>query len=488
MSCAAARHSAARSATLVGMAADQFDAVVVGSGPNGLSAGITLGEAGRRVLVLEAAGRPGGGLRSEELLEPGCRHDLCATVAALVALSPALRKLRLDLVTPRAAMAHPFDDGTAAVVEGSVSTTAATLGSDGPAYRRLLRPLVANATEVVEAALGPIRIPRRPLLLARFGLPAVLPAAVLGGFAFKGREARAILAGMAAHSMLPLTEPGSTAAGLVMLVSAHATGWPFIRGGSATAAESMVRRIEALGGEVRCGIRVRSVDELPDHRAALFDVMPEALVRIAGARLAAAYREQLEQYRYGPGVFKVDWVLDAPIPWRAKECTRAGTVHLAGTAEEVVESEEQVAQGRHPGRPFVLLTQPTLFDRTRATPGREVAWAYCHVPNGSDQDMTDAIEAQVERFAPGFRDRVRGRRTWSPSQVEELDPNCVGGDIGGGRSDLRQLLTRPAARADPYRTSDPSLYLCSAATPPGPGVHGLCGWYAARSALRSVLA
>ena len=470
------------------MAADAFDAVVVGSGPNGLAAAITLGEAGRRVLVLESAGRPGGGLRSEELIEPGCRHDLCATVAGLLPLSPALGKLRFDLVTPRAAMAHPFDDGTAAAVEGSVSTTAATLGDDGPAYRRLLRPLVARAAEVVEAALGPIRVPRHPLLLARFGLPAVLPAALLGGLTFKGRDARAILAGMSAHSMLPLTEPGSAAAGLVMLVSAHATGWPFVRGGSASAAESMVRRIEALGGEVRCGTPVSSVDELPAHRAALFDVMPGALVRIAGRRLSESYRRQLEKYRHGPGVFKVDWVLDGPIPWQAPACLRAGTVHLGGTADEVVAAELEVAEGGHPRHPFVLLTQPTLFDPTRATPGRQVAWAYCHVPNGSDRDMTSTIEAQVERFAPGFRARVRGRCTWSPSQIEELDPNCVGGDIGGGRSDLRQLLTRPAARRDPYRTSDPSLFLCSAATPPGGGVHGLCGWYAARSALRSALA
>lgn len=470
------------------MASDAFDAIVVGSGPNGLAAAITLGEAGRRVLVLEAADRPGGGLRSEELVEAGCTHDLCATVAALVPLSPALRTLRLDLVTPRAAMAHPFDDGTAVLVEGSVSTTAARLGGDGAAYRRLLRPLVARATEVVEAALGPIRIPRRPLLLARFGAAAVLPAALLGGVAFRERDARAILAGMAAHSMLPLTEPGSAAAGLVMLVSAHATGWPFVRGGSVAAAASMLRRIEALGGEVRCGTRVSAVDELPAHRAALLDVMPQALVRIAGSRLSPSYRHQLGQYRYGPGVFKVDWVLDGPIPWKAKDCGRAGTVHLGGTADEVVAAELEVAEGGHPARPFVLLTQPTLFDPTRAAPGRHVAWAYCHVPNGSGQDMTGAIEAQVERFAPGFRDRVRGRRTWSPSQVEELDPNCVGGDIGGGRSDLRQLLTRPAARRDPYRTSDPALFLCSAATPPGPGVHGLCGWYAARSALRSVLA
>ncbi len=470
------------------MAAAAFDAVVVGSGPNGLVAAITLGEAGRRVLVLEAADRPGGGLRTEEWLEPGCRHDVCATVVGLAPLSRALRNLRFDLVTPHAAMAHPFDDGTAVLVEGSVSSTAATLGSDAPAYRRLLRPLVAHATEVFDAALGPVRIPRHPLLLSRFGAAALLPAAVLGGVAFQGRDARAILAGMAAHSLLPLTEPASAAAALVMLVSAHATGWPFVRGGSASAAEMMVRRVQALGGEVRCGNRVSSVDDLPAHRAALFDVMPGAMARIAGQRLAPRYRRQLESYRHGPGVFKVDWVLEGPIPWRAKVCARAGTVHLGGTAEEVVESEAEVGEGRLPRHPFVLLTQPTLFDPTRAVAGRHVAWGYCHVPNGSGHDMTAAIEAQVERFAPGFRDRVRARRSWTPAQLEALDPNCVGGDIGGGRNDIRRLLTRPVIRLDPYRTSDPSLFLCSAATPPGPGVHGLCGWYAAHSALRSTLA
>jgi phytoene dehydrogenase-like protein len=470
------------------MAAAAFDAVVVGSGPNGLAAAIALGEAGRRVLVLEGAERPGGGLRTEEWLEPGCRHDVCATVVGLAPLSRALRGLQFDLVTPRAAMAHPFDDGTAALVEGSVSSTASTLGRDGPNYRRLLRPLVAHATEVFDAALGPIRAPHHPLLLTRFGAAALLPAAVLGGVAFNGRDARAILAGMAAHSMLPLTEPASAAAALVMLISAHATGWPFVRGGSASAADAMVGRIEALGGEVRCGSRVSSVDDLPPHRAALFDVMPRALVRIAGHRLTPRYRRQLERYQHGPGVFKLDWVLDGPIPWQAKECRRAGTVHLGGAAEEVVESEWEVGQGRHPERPFVLLTQPSLFDRTRVVPGRQVAWAYCHVPKGSDRDMTAAIEAQVERFAPGFRDRVRARRSWTPAQLEQLEPNCVGGDVGGGRNDLRQLLTRPAARWDPYRTSDSSLFLCSAATPPGPGVHGLCGWYASRSALHSVLA
>ena len=469
------------------MASGRYDAIVVGSGPNGLAAAIRLGERGRRALVLEAADRPGGGLRSEELLEPGCVHDVCASVLGLAALSPVFPPLRLDLVTPPAAIAHPFDDGTAALLEGSVNSTAARLGSDGPAYRRLLRPLVAQATQLVATAMAPLQPTAHLFLLARFGLPALLPATTLAGALFRGREARALVAGTAAHSLLSLTEPLSSSAAIMMLTSAHATGWPFARGGSASVASAMVERIRVQGGEVRCCEPVTSVDELPAHRAVLLELVPQGVLRVAGHRLQPRYRRQLEAYRHGPGVFKLDWVLDGPIPWRAAECSRAGTVHLGGTLEEVATSEQQVALGRHPGRPFVILTQPTLFDPSRAPAGRHVAWAYCHVPNGSDVAMTDAIESQVERFAPGFRDRVRARFVWSPSRLEQAEPNCVGGDVGGGRMDLGQLFTRPVPRFDPYRTSDPSIFICSAATPPGGGVHGLCGWHAARSALRTRL-
>ncbi len=466
----------------------RFDAVVVGAGPNGLAAAIALSEAGRSVLVLEGAEQPGGGLRSEELLEPGFRHDVCATIMALTPLSPFLGRLPLDLVAPPAPLAHPFDDGTAVMLERSVAETAGGLGADGAAYRRLLQPLVDHAADLVADALAPIHLPRHPLLLARLGLPGLLPATALARLAFKGRDARALLAGAAAHSMLALDEPATSAVGLVMLLTAHAAGWPLARGGSAEVAQVMVDRLRQLGGEVRCGARVESVAQLPPHRAALLDLSPKGVLEVAGHRLQPGYRRRLLRYRYGPGVFKVDWTLNGPIPWRAAECARAATAHLGGTLEEVAQAEHEVAQGRHPDRPFVILVQPTLFDPTRAPAGRHIAWAYCHVPNGSGRDMTGAIEDQVERFAPGFRNLVRERKPWSPMDLQRADPNSVGGDINDGRMDLRQLFTRPVPRLDPYATSDPSLFICSAATPPAGGVHGLCGWYAAQSALRSALA
>jgi phytoene dehydrogenase-like protein len=460
------------------------DAVVVGSGPNGLAAAITLAEAGRSVLVVEAAEEPGGGLRTMELLEPGFRHDVCAAVLALAPLSPFLRRLDLDLVVPDAPLAHPFDDGTAIVLERSVEAAAESLGRDGPAYRRLVGPLAARAHELLDDVLGPLRPPRHPLLLARFGLPAMLPAAGLARAAFREPRARALLAGAAGHSMLALEEPASAAFALVMLLSAHAGGWPVGRGGSASVARTMLGRLRELGGEVRCGERVRSLDQLPAHRVALLDLVPSGVLEVAAARLPPGYRGRLRRYRLGPGVCKLDWTLDGPIPWRAPDCGRAATVHLGGTLEEIALSEHEVARGRHPERPFVLLVQPTLFDPSRAPQGRHVAWAYCHVPNGSDRDMSAAIEAQVERFAPGFRDLVRARGVLTTGRLERLEPNCVGGDINGGRQDLGQLFTRPVARWTPYATPDPSLFICSSATPPGGAVHGMCGWHAARVALK----
>ncbi|HEX6348804.1 MAG TPA: NAD(P)/FAD-dependent oxidoreductase [Candidatus Dormibacteraeota bacterium] len=470
------------------MPSEALDAVVVGAGPNGLAAAIRLAQAGRSVLVLEANRRPGGGLRSDELLEPGFRHDICSTVMAMVPLSPALKTIEFDLVTPPAPLAHPFDDGTAAVVERSVEETAEALGGDGPAYRRLLRPLVKRADDLVADAMGPLKPPRHPLLLGRFGMPGLLPAGALARVLFRERDTRALLAGTAAHSMLALSEPGTAAFALVMLVTAHAGGWPLARGGSQSVAEALVARLEQLGGEVRCGERVTSLDHVPEHRAALLDLVPEGVLAVAGDRMSPAYRKRLQRYRHGPAVFKVDWTLDGPIPWRAPACARAATVHLGGTLEEIAHSEHEVARGRSAERPFVILVQPTLFDSSRAPAGKHVAWAYCHVPNGCDQDLTKAVEDQVERFAPGFRDVVRQRRTWTPAQLQVEQPNCIGGDISGGRMDLGQLFTRPVARLDPYRTSDPAIFICSAATPPAGGIHGLCGWYAARSALRSVLA
>jgi phytoene dehydrogenase-like protein len=469
------------------MAAARYDAVVVGSGPNGLAAAITLAEAGRSVLVLEAAAKPGGGLRTEQLLEPGFRHDVCATIMSLAPLTPLLARLQLDLVAPPAPLAHPFDDGSAAVAECSVNATAARLGPDAVAYRRLMHPLVAHARDLLTMFLGPPRVPSRPLLLARFGALGLLPATKLARLAFGGRDARALFAGAAAHSVLSLDEPVTSAFGLVMLISAHAGGWPVARGGSASVASALVCRLEELGGRVECGRRVVSVAELPPHGAALLDLVPDGVLAVAGRRLPEGYRRRLARYRRGAGVFKLDWTLDGPIPWRASDCRRAATVHLGGTLEEIAASEAEVARGRHPPRPFVLLTQPSLFDSTRAPAGRHVAWAYCHVPNGSDRDMTREVEDQIERFAPGFGDLVRARSGWSARRLEAEELNCVGGDISGGRMDLRQLVARPTLSLNPYATPDPALFLCSSATPPGGGVHGMCGVRAARAALRSRL-
>jgi phytoene dehydrogenase-like protein len=439
------------------------------------------------VLVLEAASEPGGGLRTAELLEPGYRHDLCSTVLALAAVSPFLRRLPLDLVTPSAPLAHPLDDGTAVLVERSVADTARELGRDAAAYRRLIGGLVEHACELFADTLGPARPPRHPLLLARLGLPGLMPAMRLARLAFDEPRGRALLAGVAAHSMLSLDEPVSAVFGLVLLATAHAGGWPLARGGSQTIAGTLLARLHELGGEVKCGVHVRSAEDLPRSGAVLLDLVPRGVLDVAGGRLPARYRRSLARYRYGPGVFKMDWTLDAPIPWRARACARAGTVHLGGTLEEIARAEAEVTRGRHPDRPFVILTQPTLFDASRAPLGKHVAWAYCHVPNGSDRDMGPLIEGQIERFAPGFTAAVRRRSAWRPADVERHDPNCVGGDVNGGRQDLRQFFARPAARWTPYATPDPTLFICSSATPPGGGVHGMCGWHAARAALRGVL-
>ncbi len=468
---------------------ERWDAIVVGSGPNGLGAALRLAQAGRSVLVLEAAEQPGGGLRSAELIEPGFVHDICATVQALTPISPAFTALNVkpDLITPPAAIAHPLDDGSAVLLHPSVEQTAAGLGPDAAAYRRLIGPFVRRPAPLFAEILAPLNhLPRHPLLLARFGLPALLPATRLAPIAFRGPRAAALFAGVAAHSGLALQEPLTAAFGLVMLISAHVDGWPFARGGSATVAAAMAQRLAALGGELRCGQRVRSVEELPPAGAVLLDLVPQGVLDVAGPRLPRGYSAQLRRYRPGPGVFKLDWTLDGPIPWRANECRLGGTVHLGGALAEIAAGERAVARGRNPERPFVILTQPTLFDPRRAPTGKQIAWAYCHVPNGSTEDRTEAIERQVERFAPGFRDLIRGRQAWSPAELQAHELNCVGGDINGGRQDWRQFITRPAARWTPYSTPDPGLFICSAATPPGGGVHAMCGWNAAGAVLSRI--
>ena len=467
------------------------DAVVVGAGPNGLAAAIALAEAGRNVTLIEGAETVGGGARSEELTLPGFVHDTCSTVHSLALLSPFLRGLALtehglELVHPEAPLAHPLDGGSAVILERSVQETAASLGSDARAYRRLFEPLVRNADSLVGELLGPLRPPRHPLLLGRFGLSGLRSAVGLARSRFEGERARALLAGSCAHSMLSLSTPASAAFGIVLAVGAHAVGWPVAAGGSQRLADALAAHLRSLGGRIETGRVIESLSELPAAGPTLLDVTPRQLVRIAGTSLPQPYKRRLARYRYGPGVFKLDWALDAPIPWAAPEVARAGTVHLGGTLEEIAASEDAVGGGEHAERPFVLLVQASLFDPSRAPAGKHTAWAYCHVPSGSNRDMTAAVEAQVERFAPGFADRILERSVMGPAEVERRNPNYVGGDINGGVQDLRQLFTRPVARAVPYSTPVPGLFICSSSTPPGGGVHGMCGYWAARSALGHV--
>jgi phytoene dehydrogenase-like protein len=468
---------------------------VVGSGPNGLAAAIRLAQAGVAVEVREAADTAGGGLRSAELTLPGFVHDVCSSIHPLGRASPFLRSLDLDVawVHPTAPAAHPFDDGTAILLERDLDATADGLGRDARAYRELVRPLVEGWTDVEGVLVGPHPIsPRRLLRLAdRLGARALVGAltgslAAARGFAearFEDERSRAWFAGHAAHSMLPLERRPSAGFGLALVVLGHAVGWPFPRGGSQRLADALVERLAELGGHVQTS---DLVDELPQADAVLADVSPRELVRIAGDRLPRRYAERLRRYRHGPGAFKLDWALDGPIPWVAEACRRAGTVHLGGTLDEISASEWDAWRGRPSERPFVLLAQTSLFDETRAPAGKHTAWAYCHVPNGSSEDMSERIEAQVERFAPGFRELVLARHAMGPRELEARNRNLVGGDLNGGAMDLGQLFTRPVAKLVPYRTPLEGLYLCSAATPPGGGVHGMCGYSAARAALRDL--
>jgi phytoene dehydrogenase-like protein len=466
---------------------------VVGSGPNGLAAAITLAREGRSVLVREAQETIGGGVRSAELTLPGFVHDVCSAIHPFVPGSPFLRSLPLEehgleLVHPPAPFAHPFDDGSAVVLERSVEATAARLGEDTRAYRNMVEPIADAWDMLEEAVLAPlVTAPRHPVALGRFALSALRSADGLARSAFRGERARALFAGCAAHSMVPLTSMGTAAFGLVLAVAGHRFGWPFPRGGAQKITDALVSYLRSLGGEVEAGAPVRSLAELPRARTVFCDVTPRGLIRLAGDRLPADYRRRLERFRHGPGAFKVDYALDGPIPWKAPACARAGTVHLGGTLAELVASERAPWRGEHAESPFVLLAQHTLFDPTRAPDGKHTVWAYCHVPNGSVRDMSERIERQIERFAPGFRDLVVGRSAMPPAELERRNENLVGGDLNGGAANLRQLLFRPALKLVPYATPLRGVYLCSSSTPPGGGVHGMCGYLAARFALRDAL-
>ncbi len=464
-----------------------YDAVVVGAGPNGLVGALTLARAGRRVLVVEAAERVGGALRTEELTLPGFRHDVGATVLALAAASPAFRALGVPgtlWAHPPVPLAHPLDSG-AALLHRSIDDTAFALGRDARAWRALVaasaRPDVIDAVLTVPTPAAVAHLARRA---PRFALSAALPAAATNRIAFRRTGTRALFAGLAAHSELPLRAPVTTGYALVLGALAHLTGWPFARGGSGALVEHLVASLRAAGAEIVTGTPVRSMAQLPPADITLLDLTPRQVLAVAGEHLPSRYRARLARYRYGPGVFKLDWALDAPVPWRDPQVAEAGTVHLGGTAEQIAAGERDVARGRHPDRPFVICTQPSTADASRAPAGKHVLWAYCHVPNGSTCDMTSTIEEAIERAAPGFRERVLARHAFTPAALEAFDANLVGGDIGGGAADLRQLLARPVPSTRPWATPVPGLYLCSSATPPGGGSHGMGGYQAAHLALR----
>jgi phytoene dehydrogenase-like protein len=466
-----------------------YDAVVVGAGPNGLAAAVELARGGRSVAVLEAGETVGGGTRSAEITLPGFIHDLGSAIHPLGYASPFFRQLPLEehgleWVHPPAPLAHPFDDGAAVVLERSVQETAAALGSDARAYERLMKGVAEDAPGLASYFVGSPRLIRHPVALAASAMRALRPARGMAEDLFEGEKARGLFAGNGAHSFLPLEKSPSALFGLVLGTLGHAFGWPFPKGGSQRIADALTSYLISLGGEVFTGVRVDSVEAVPETRTVLFDVTPRQLLDIAGEHFTGRYRRALKDYRYGPGVFKVDFALDGPIPWKAPECLRAGTVHLGGTLEDVAAGEAAVWRSEHPERPFVLLAQQSLFDPTRAPEGKHTVWAYCHVPNGSTFDMTERIEDQIERFAPGFKRRILAKNAMGPADLERQNANLVGGDINGGVADLRQLFTRPVLKLNPYATPAKGLYICSSSTPPGGGVHGMSGYLAARVALR----
>jgi phytoene dehydrogenase-like protein len=470
----------------------EHDAVIVGSGPNGLAAAITLARAGCSVVVCEANATIGGGARSAELTLPGFLHDVCSAVHPLAASSPFFTTLPLERsgltwIQPEIPLAHPLDDGSAACLYQDIHRTAEQLAGDSRAYRRLMRPLVSHWENLANEVLQPmLHLPRHPVILAHFGILGLCPTTFLAKFLFKNEPARALFAGIAAHSFLPLEAPASSAFGLVLGLAGHVVGWPIPRGGSRQITSALAAYLRELGGKIEVEHRVDDLNDLPKSRAVMLDISVWEFLRIAGHRMPPRYRRRLESFRHAPGIFKIDYALSEPIPWKAEACRRAGTVHLSGTMNEIAVAESDISRGKIPERPFVLVAQQSLFDKTRAPAGQHTLWVYCHVPFDCNIDMSDRIEAQIERFAPGFRDCVLARHKMNGAELEKANRNLTGGDINGGAADLAQLIARPIFSHTPYRTPLEGLYLCSASTPPGGGVHGMCGFHAARAALRDI--
>lgn len=472
-------------------AESRYDAIIVGSGPNGLAAAITFAQAGLSTVVLEAKSTIGGGMRSAELTLPGFIHDICSAVHPLGVASPFFRSLPLksyglDWIFPELPLAHPLEADKAVTLEHSLEATCQHLDTDGPAYLKLMQPLVSHWNELAPDLLAPLHWPAYPLELLRFGLKGMQPATKLAKKLFIRQEAQALFAGLAAHAIMPLDKSFTSAFALILAALGHRIGWPIPRGGSNSIADALAALLRNLGGEIITEMPVLSLDQLPPARAILLDVTPKQLLQIAGDRLPKCYRKRLKRYRYGPGVFKLDWALNTPIPWKAEACSRAGTVHLGGTLEQIAASERQVWEGVHPEKNYMIVTQPSLFDPSRAPLGCHTAWAYCHVPNGSRVDLTNHLEEQINQMAPGFKDCILARHAMSTQDLEKYNANYIGGDINGGVQDIYQLFTRPILSLDPYATPLPNVYLCSSSTPPGGGVHGMCGYHAAQSALKRI--
>lgn len=469
----------------------KYNAVVIGAGPNGLAAAIVLAQKGLSVLLIEAGKTVGGGARSAEITLPGYIHDICSSIHPLAIGSPFFRTLPLaryglEYIQPPASVAHPLENGEAVLLCKSIEETCRALGEDGKMYRKIFEPFVADWSEIAPDILAPLGIPRHPLRLAQFGLKALQSARGFAERYFQTEQARAVFAGCAAHSMLDLEKTSTAAFGMVLMISAHAVGWGFPRGGTQKIADALAEHFKFLGGEIEANRRIENIDEIPSADAILFDITPRQLLKIAGHRLPVSYRRRLERFQYGAGVFKMDFALSEPIPWKAKNCAQAATVHIGGSLAEIAAAEKQSLRGKIAEKPFVLLAQNSLFDATRAPENRHTAWAYCHVPNNFSVDMSAAVENQIERYAPGFRDCILAKNSLYPADLEKYNANYVGGDINGGAMNLTQLFTRPVAKINPYAMPAKGLYICSSSTPPGGGVHGMCGFHAARAVLKNV--